>query len=222
MCFSVEADLVAGAAIVPLGVLALRHVRHPREVPLASLPLLLGAHQLVEALVWAGVDGHVSADVARAAAWVWVVLALPVLPLLVPVAVWLVEDRHRQRVLPFVVLGAGVTVAMVHALLVNGLEVGVLDDALVYDVGLGPSDWLSTALYVVAVVGSCLAASSWTLRAFGLINLLGLTLVALTYADSLASLWCLCAAVSSVLVLVHLVHRAREHDAPHPREPVAA
>lgn len=223
MCFSVEADLVAGAVIVPLGALALRQVRHPREVALASLPLLFGLHQWVEALVWAGVDGDVSAGLARAASWTYVVFALPLLPLLVPVAVWLVEDaRHRRRIAPFVVLGAVVTGFMTQALLANGLEVGVHDHALVYDVGLGPDDWFSTALYVVAVVGSCLLASSWTLRAFGLVNLLGLLLVAMTYAEAFASLWCLCAAASSVLVLVHLVHRAGDHDQRRARQAVAA
>lgn len=223
MCFSVEADLVAGAVIVPLGVLSLRQVREVREVPLASLPLLLGAHQLVEALVWAGVDGSVSGEVARAAAWTYVVFALPVLPLLVPVAVWLVEDRRaRRRIAPFVVLGAVVTGFMTEALLVNGLDVDTYDHALGYDVGLGPADWFSTALYVVAVVGSCVLASSWTLRAFGAVNLVALALVALTFAEALASLWCVCAALSSVLVLVHLVHRARDHDAARDQEPVTA
>jgi len=52
VCFSVEADLVAGAALLPIGVVTLREVRHVRELPFAALPLLFAAHQLVEALVW--------------------------------------------------------------------------------------------------------------------------------------------------------------------------
>ena len=213
MCFSAEADLVAGAVLVPLGVLTLRQVRARRDLPLASLPLLFGVHQLVEALVWGGIDGDVSAGLARAAAWVYVVFALPVLPLLVPLAVWLVEDpHHRRRVLPFVGVGALVAVLMTRELLVNGLVVEPFDQAIGYYVGLGPHDWFATSLYVVAVVGACLAASSWTLRAFGVVNLVALLVVAASYAEALASMWCLCAAASSVLVLVHLVHRARRHD----------
>lgn len=75
-----EADLVAGAVLVPIGVLSLRQVREAREIPLAAVPLLLGVHQLVEAVVWAGVDGLVSARVAHLAALVYVVIALPLLP----------------------------------------------------------------------------------------------------------------------------------------------
>ncbi|MDP2774678.1 MAG: hypothetical protein Q8O61_14090, partial [Nocardioides sp.] len=106
MCFSMEADLVAGALLVPIGVLSLRQVREPREIPLASVPLLLGVHQLIEAVVWAGVDGHVSADLAHLAALVYVVIALPLLPTLFPLAVWLIESPARRRVVaPFLAIG---------------------------------------------------------------------------------------------------------------------
>ena len=47
VCFSVEADLVAGAALVPVGVLSLREVKKPDELPFAALPLLFALHQFV-------------------------------------------------------------------------------------------------------------------------------------------------------------------------------
>lgn len=223
MCFSTEADLVAGAVMVPLGVLSLRHVRRPLELPLAALPLLFGLHQLVEALVWAGIDGDVSPGLARTAAWVYVVYALPVLPLLVPVAVWLVQDRlHRRRVAPFVAIGAVVTAMMSASLATHGLTVHAYDHAIGYYVGLGRDDWLSTSLYVVAVVGACVVASSWTIRAFGLVNLVGLLVVAVAYVDAFASLWCVYAALASVLILVDMVHRARAADDRRTAAPVAA
>jgi len=52
VCFSPQADLVGGAVVTLIGVDALRHVRARGEIMLASLPLMLGAHQLVESLVW--------------------------------------------------------------------------------------------------------------------------------------------------------------------------
>ena len=39
---------------------ALRHVSNRRELPLASLPLLFAAHQLIETFVWWGFDGQVA------------------------------------------------------------------------------------------------------------------------------------------------------------------
>lgn len=76
MCFSVEADLVVGVALLPVGVLALREVRQANEVPFASLPLLFAAHQLVEAFVWAGAGGQVSSGLQHAATLIYVGFAV--------------------------------------------------------------------------------------------------------------------------------------------------
>jgi hypothetical protein len=60
VCFSLEADLAAAAVLTPVGVLAVREARGARRLlPLAALPLLLAAHQAIEAVVWLGLDGHV-------------------------------------------------------------------------------------------------------------------------------------------------------------------
>jgi len=52
MCFSAEADLISGAGVAVVGLDALRHVRRPRELAIASLPAVLAAHQLTEVFVW--------------------------------------------------------------------------------------------------------------------------------------------------------------------------
>ena len=57
MCFSPDADAVVGGIVVVIGVDALRHVREPKQILLASLPLLFGLHQLDEAFVWLGTPG---------------------------------------------------------------------------------------------------------------------------------------------------------------------
>lgn len=207
MCFSVEADLVAGAALLPIGVLSLGKVREAREVPFAALPLLFAAHQLVESLVWAGTDGSVDAGVAHTAAVAYVLFALPVLPTFVPAAVLLLESgRRRLAVVPFLALGLAVSAYMAWHIAANGVRVTAHPHAIVYHVGLGePELW--TGLYVVAGMGACLVSRHRAVVAFGVVNLVGLSLVAWAYRDAFASLWCVYAAVSSLLVLVHLAHR---------------
>ncbi len=214
MCFSVQADLVAGAAILPIGVLALREVKHRRELPFATLPLLFAVHQLVESLVWAGTDGEVSARVESAAALAYVLFALPVLPLLTPVAVLLLEPRGaRLRVAPFVVLGALVSAYFTYAVLDGPVGVEVHPHALAYQVGLSHGAvW--AVLYVVAVIGPAVLSGYPSIVAFGVLNLVGLTVVGLLYTQAFASLWCVYAALSSVLILVHMVLRRRLPD-PH-------
>ena len=126
MCFSVEADVTAGLLLLPIGIATLREVRRARELPFASLPLLFALHQLVEALVWAGADGDVSSGVQHAAAVAYLIFALPVLPILVPLAVLMLEPQGlRQRVAPFVVLGAAVSTYFTFALLSAPVRVTV-------------------------------------------------------------------------------------------------
>lgn len=96
MCFSVQADLAVGLGLIPLAVATLAEVRTRRELPFALLPGLFAAHQLVEALVWLGVDGRADGRVQAAAALAYLVFALPVLPVLLPVAVLLLEP-HGAR-----------------------------------------------------------------------------------------------------------------------------
>src|ERR1700682_195331 len=97
MCFSPEADLAVGTIVVVIGVDALRHVRAPRQIPLASIPLLLGLHQLTEAFVWWGLQGHAAHSVERAALWVYLLFALATLPALLTLAVAFVERSTARR-----------------------------------------------------------------------------------------------------------------------------
>jgi hypothetical protein len=213
MCFSVEADLVAGIALLPVGVMTLREVRHVREVPFAALPLLFAAHQLVEALVWAGTAGDVSSGVQQAAALAYVLFAWSVLPTLMPLAVLLLEPRGaRLRVAPFVVLGVVVSAVLAAAVLQGPVGVYVHPHARAYSTGLA-HEGMWTVLYIVAVIGPSMLSGYPSIVAFGLLNLVGLAVVALVYAEAFASVWCVYAALTSVLMWLHMVRRRHLPDA---------
>lgn len=226
MCFSLEADLAVGTALLPIAVLSLREVRHLRELPFASLPLLFAVHQLVEALVWAGTEGRVSAGVEQAAATAYLVFALPVLPVLMPLAVLLLEPQgSRARVAPFVGLGAVVGGYFGVAVLTGPIEVVAHPYALSYVAGIDQAV-LWTGLYIIAVIGPSLLSGYASLIAFGWVNLVGLGVIAIVYAEAFASLWCVWAALSSVLIMVHMYRRRHlpDSDRRHalPREPTPA
>ncbi len=213
MCWSVEADVTVGLVILPVAVASLREVRHAREVPFAALPLLFALHQFVEAVVWAGTDGHVSPEVQHAAATAYLVFALPVLPSLVPVAVLLLEPRGaRQRVAPFVVLGVVVSAYLGWALVAEPFTVIEHPHAIEYDTSI-PLGYLWAVLYIAAVIGPSILSGYRSVVAFGWLNLVGLTVVGLVYFEAFISLWCVFAACTSVLILVHMVRRRRLPEA---------
>ncbi len=214
MCFSVQADLTVGLALVPLAVASLREVRCPRELPFAALPAVFAAHQLVEAFVWLGLDGRVGPGVQHAAALAYVLIALPLLQLLLQLSVLLLEPQGaRARVAPFLALGVVVSGYLLYAVLSAPVTVTEHTHALAYGTGLRNGDvW--AVLYVVAVIGPPLLSGYRSIVAFGLLNLVGLVVVAITIAEAFASVWCVYAALASALVVVHMRRRRRLPD-PH-------
>jgi hypothetical protein len=197
-----------------MAVVALREVRHVREVAFASLPLLFALHQLVEALIWAGVDDHdVSVPLQHAAVLVYVGYAMVVLPTLMPLSVLLLEPRgDRLRVAPFVFLGALMSVVFAVEVLFTPVSVMVHPHALEYVTGLSHGGILAVG-YVVAVIGPAVLSGYRSVVAFGLVNLVGLVVVAIAYKDAFASLWCVFAALASALVVLHMLRRRGLPDA---------
>ena len=99
MCFSPEADVIGGVVACAIGVDALRHVRTARELPIASLPLLLGGHLIIETFVWWGLEGRVPVEVGTAAMWTYLIIAFVVLPPFVPLAIMAIEPNPTRRTL---------------------------------------------------------------------------------------------------------------------------
>ncbi|RKE17589.1 DUF6629 family protein [Streptomyces sp. TLI_171] len=189
MCWSAEADLVAGSVVAAVGVAAVVRAGASRRLPLAALPLLLGVHQLVEAGVWSGWAW------ARTA---WAVIALPLLPLYVPTAVWCATRRRSAAA--FTALGAVVALALTAALVRHPVTAQVHGHTLGYAVGI-PAAGLLLAGYLLATLGSLLCSGDGRLRLLGWITGLGALACALLWRLAFVSTWCALAAVASVVLL---------------------
>ena len=136
MCFSPGADVVVGGIVVVVGVDALRHVREPKQILLASLPLLFGLHQIDEAFVWWGLQGHVSESIGRVGVWIYMLFALAALPVLVPIAVLAVERSagRRRLIAALAALGIGVGVALGVSLFRGSVDAVIDGRHIAYDV----------------------------------------------------------------------------------------
>ena len=201
MCFSPEADLVAGIVVSGVGVDALRRVPHRRYLPLALLPLILGLHQVVEAFAWWGMEGDLPHPVGDTAAWIYLAVAFLVLPPLVPGAIFSAEAdrRRRARLLPFVVLGAGVAAALVPGLLNSGAGGEVACRYIAYDAGV-PYGGFVLPFYVAATCGPMLASGNRRFVLFGVANLAAVGALGWLLAGGVISLWCVWAAATSVAI----------------------
>jgi Family of unknown function (DUF6629) len=210
VCFSAEASFAGAAVVGGLGVATVAQVRSPRQIAYAALPLGFAAHQLAEGITWLRLDGH--GATALHGWWVhfWVIYAWALLPLWLPLSIWLIEpdDTRRRRLLPLVVLGGLMLVFMLAGALRTDIEVRVIDSNLDYVLPFGRPVLLALPYVVTTCVSGLLSSFKWV-RVFGAANLVALSLAALIKAADFSSLWCTFAAFLSVIILLHFREQRR-------------
>jgi hypothetical protein len=205
VCFSPQADVGGGLLICAIGIDAVRHAGQRREfLALAWIPLLLGAHQFIEALVWLWLQGHVPRGVGLVALWAYLLIAFVVLPVLVPLAVIAVEPTIRRKLMmvPFASTGTVIAVILLAAMVRGPVGVKLAPHHLSY--GIRVTDGLLiVALYVVAVCGPLLMSGYRNVAIFGAVNLVAVIVIARLTIAGFASVWCAWAAVSSAAITLH-------------------
>ncbi|MGD0702923.1 MAG: DUF6629 family protein [Trebonia sp.] len=205
MCFSPQADVAGGLLICAIGIDAVRHVRRRRElVALAWIPLLLGAHQFIEALVWLWLQGHVPREIGHVALWAYLLIAFVVLPVFIPLAVIALEPTRRRKAMmvPFALTGIVIAAVLLAAMVRGPVGVELAPYHLSYSIKI-PDGLLVVALYVVAVCGPLLFSGYRNVVIFGAVNLVAVIVIARLTISGFASVWCGWAAVSSAAIALH-------------------
>jgi hypothetical protein len=206
MCFSPQADLIGGAVICGIGVDAIRHIdRRPSHLALATLPVVFGAHQIVEAVIWFSLQGHVSSGLGRAALWIYLIVAFVFLPIFVPVAVAAIEpSRWRRRLATCLAVVGTVVGGVLLAAMVRGpMTVVMRPYHLAYSVHLSDGG-VFVGLYVLATCGAVLLSSNRWIVIFGVANLIAVVTIANLTIDGFASVWCAWAAVISAAIALQM------------------
>ena len=200
-----------------IGVDAYRHLRGRNDhLLLATLPILLGVHQLDEVFVWWGLEDRVPHFVGRIALWIYLLIAFVVLPMFVPVAVLALEPTHRRRwrMAPFVALGAVVSSVLFVAMLRAPIDATEHSYHLEYRVQLSHGGVL-VGLYVVAVCGALLFSGFRHVEIFGFANFVAVAFLAWLTLDGFASLWCGYAALSAGAIALHMRYAKPHREKPY-------
>ncbi len=213
VCYSPEADLIAGLVVGVVGIDALRHANGRGDLALAAVPLVLATHQLIEAVAWWGLEGHVPSDVGDLAVSAYLIIALGVVPVIVPYAVMRSEPIRRRQatMLPFVVLGVAVSIVLLFGLATNPHSATIGGRFIAYETTT-PGGGLTAVLYGIAVCVPFLMSSHRHLVVFGLVNVPVLILLSVLLSTGLISLWCIWAAVWSVVIARHLRDASTAHS----------
>lgn len=204
MCWSATADLVAGTGVAAVGVVCVARTRRVRD-----LPLLLGAHQIIESAIWRSGGGSGPAVLA------WAVIALPLLPLWIPLGVLCAAPpRARRRLLVPLAAGIATAALLAYCLATRPVSAGIRGHTLGYALDVPRSGPL-VAGYLPATVGALLLSGDRLLRALGVLAAVGSVVCAALWRLEFVSTWCAFAALCSVILLC----RTRSGPAAGPASP---
>jgi hypothetical protein len=204
MCFSPDADFTASAVVGVVGIATLRRVRGRHELIIGALPLLFALHQFTEGFVWLGLRGEVSSGLGNTAKDIYVIFAYVALPIIVPLGLYLLEPsrKHRRWVLPFVMLGVAVGGFLLWQVTQHPLYAQEHASCIAYNSN-APYMAQAAVVYVIATCAPALLSSRRCLQWFGVVNLVGVAIAYSVREAEFTSVWCVYAALVSVLILEH-------------------
>lgn len=188
--------------------MTLRTISKPKEVVLASLPLLFSLHQLTQGIVWLGVNGLVNERLMHMAETAFVFYAQGVLQFLVPLAIWLIEPRGMKRdlIAALMVVGAVLMVYTLWGLSVQPTIVTIKYGLLSYDNPSTKHMWIAL-IYILTTCGSLILSKSVAVQIFGWLNVLAIVVIEQLVPYGFTAVWCLYAAAVSVVLYLYFSER---------------
>ena len=200
MCFSATASFSAAGILTVTGVATLAQVKKRAELPLALTPFLFATQQAVEGTLWLTVGQGRAHSLMLAN--IFATIALVVWPVLIPLAIALVEREALRRLVMLLLLPAGIGVAVYSAgtTLAHPYLAWPAGRALTY-VDNHPYSPTMLATYLICTCLPPLLSSSRMLNLFGVIVAAGLGIAMLAFYEDFVSVWCFFAALASVTLL---------------------
>ncbi|KKU53701.1 MAG: hypothetical protein UX76_C0011G0046 [Candidatus Wolfebacteria bacterium GW2011_GWC1_47_103] len=171
------------------GVLTIAKAKKKKELPLASVPLLLGIQQAIEGVVWISFGKPILNMIAT---YAYVFFSHILWPIFIPLSVLLIEkDPRRKRILGlFLAIGLGVGLYIAYFIGLNSVTSCIIDRSIGYN-SMTLYPLVTTAVYVTIM------------NIFGLTLFGSFAVAAWFFVNVFFSVWCFFAAILSVLIYWH-------------------
>lgn len=218
MCFSPTASFTASAVIGAAGCLTVSNISNWKQAPLAAIPLIFAVQQASEGMVWLGLLHPAATPSRQIFTDVFLFLALALWPVLVPLAVGLVETNIRHRRLQWLLVAAGLAVGLYAGLdaIHHPYRASIAGSSICYING----EWMPLEAIFTYVLVTCLPpllSSHASLRLFGVVVLVGMAVSLAAYKENFVSVWCFFAAAASLLIYRFFRMERARHAEPAPQ-----
>lgn len=203
MCFSAPASFVGSAAIGGIGAAAQKKVIQPSQRLFALIPMLFAIQQLAEGVLWITLASGSYQALETVAAYVFLVPALVLWPVVVPLSVHLMEENKLRRVTLAVVLAAGGVVAgfYIYCLIFYNVTPQIQGLHIMYAENF-PRVWMNAfyPLYIFATIAPLFISSVRRMWVFGVLIGISYLVASIFFSEYLISVWCFFAAILSVVI----------------------
>ncbi len=220
MCFSVTASFGASAVLGVIGVIAVAKAKTNRQRLFATIPLIFALQQFTEGLLWLSLKNASMASWQPLITYFYLVFAMAVWPLWVPLTVRLLEkDARRKKTMNVLVtIGAIVSVIVVLVLSLYPVKAmtpfclscpfsatAAINQHLHYEFTFPPVPegliGAFTMLYIMATIITPFISSIKKMKWLGFVFLASYLFAVILYNGYVISVWCFFAALLSFVVL---------------------
>jgi hypothetical protein len=211
MCFSATASFMSATILASTGAIALAFIRDPRQRWFAALPIIFGAQQAAEGVIWLTLQQknepsplHFSAVVS------FIFIAFVVWPLWMPWSVRQMEPAKKRRLWLRACQTAGVLYAVValYVIATAHPHSEIVGRCLNYTFENDSSPAFPPNLHAFfyfasTVIPFFLSSARWV-RNTGILIMIGLVTTMAVWKFAVTSVWCFFAAMASLYICGHL------------------
>lgn len=229
MCFSATASFGASAILGAVGVMAVAKARTKPQKAFAAIPLLFGVQQFTEGLLWLSMSNPDIAAWQSLITYIYLVFAMAIWPLWVPLTIRLMEKDVRNKKMMNVLVGIGSFVAICVVLVLSLYPVRALtpectgcpfsstpslNQHIHYRFSFPPIPkgliGAFTVLYILATIITPFVSSVKKMKWLGFVFLSSYLFAVIFYNGFVVSVWCFFAALLSVVVLWIILEQRKQ------------
>jgi hypothetical protein len=207
MCFSAPASFTAGAVLLTIGAISqLKSTTHGQRA-VAAIPLLFGAQQLAEGVLWLSFSYDSWKIFEIPAMYLFLIFAQVVWPFYVPISMRAIETNPvlKKWLTYLSVFGGLISFILLIYLFIYPSHANAECYHVFYDVVYPIPPKYGGIFYFTATAVPLFLASSKRIRLLGVILTILYIICKLFYLKYLLSVWCFFAAIASVLILYAII-----------------
>lgn len=203
MCFSTTASFASGVILTVIGVASIKKVQNSKQILFACIPFIFAIQQFSEGFVWLSLLNSTNLFWQQLSTYSFLLFALIIWPAWVPISMFLIEKRHKRKIILgiFSVLGLLFSILSAIYLIIYKSEAQITSYHIHYELNIPfGAKMMIGLLYLVPTVISNFISSMKGVAIMGIFVLISYFVSRYLYNDYVISVWCFFSALISVTI----------------------